>query len=69
MKLCNQTSDPNECRFFSSQRQGWETNLYAPVSKNKKNPENMGIGLEKKKIYIYNLGSAKKSENLSTLGH
>ena len=35
MKLCNQTSDPNECRHFF-QIQGWETYLIAPVVKNKK---------------------------------
>ena len=28
MKLCNQTSDPNE-------RQGWKTYVYAPVAKSK----------------------------------
>ena len=35
MKLYNQTSDLNECRFFLLQKQGWETYLYAPVDKNK----------------------------------
>ena len=78
MKLLNQTSDPNKWGIFF-QRQGWETYFYAPVVKNKSFSWNMCIGVDKKsKTFFFsfwgvntdppNLGSAQKSETLSTLG-
>ena len=66
---------------FVFQRQGWETHFYAPVAKNKCFSWKYGYRARQKiqKKYFFwfwgvhtdppNLGSAQKSENLSTLGH
>ena len=79
MKLCNQTSDPNECRIFF-QRQGWETYSYAPVAKTKSFSWKYGYRATQKRQNKYffwfwgvhtdppNPGSAWKSEFFSTLG-
>ena len=51
MTLCNQTSDPNECViFFFKDRVGKPIFMHL-LLKIKVFPENMGIGLDKKKTW------------------
>ena len=65
MKLCKQTIWPQRTRKFIFKTRFGKPFYMHLLLKIKVFPQNMGIGLDKKK----HLGSAQKFENLSTLGH